>query len=132
MLDFYDILTGLGIGVISLLLSSYIVIWYLRKQIKLEEIVLECLDIALNNVNTDETMQKQIFTIGALLGNGISQGSGLNNSAKRGGKFNMNSLIAEIATNFFTKQLNNPSPSSLQPTPSPSQQINTNRISDKW
>ena len=133
MLEIGEILTVLGIGCISLLISGYIAIWYIRKQIKLEDITLEVIDILLNSVNTDENIQKQLFTIGALIGGGISQGSGLNNTVKRGGKFNMNSLLAEIATNFFAKSINNPSPSPLQSLPSSSPvDLTTRKVSDKW
>ena len=108
LIEFYDVLTGVGIGIFSLLLSSYIVIWYLKNNIILEDLIIDITQILLNNVNTDENIQKNLYTIGALIGSGISNGSGLKQTATRGGKFNLNNLLAEIATQFFTKSLNAP------------------------
>jgi len=133
MLEIGEVLTALGIGCISLLINGYIAIWYIRKQIKLEDITLEVVDILLNSVNTDENVQKNIYTIGALLGNGISQGSGMKQTVNRGGKFNLNNIISEIAANFIANKINASSPSSYQSPPSSSPtDLTTRKVSDKW
>jgi len=132
MLEIYEILTYLGIGCFSLLLSGYIGYRYIKNSHYLEETIQDIAFSLIEEAQTNETIQKQIYTIGALLGTGIANGSGINKSLKGGGKLSLNNIIAEIAANWIQNAQNNPSPSPLQPTPSPSQQINTSRIRDKW
>jgi hypothetical protein len=127
------ILTLMGIGCFSLLLSSYIMVWYIKKKLKLDEIVLDILDIALNNLNNDENTQKQVYTIGALLGNGIATGSGMKNTVRGGGKLSLNNVIAEIAANWIGNMKPPVSSPSLQsPTPLTPTDLTTRKQRDQW
>jgi len=133
MLEIGEILTVLGIVVLSLLLSGYIAIWYIKKQIKLEDITLNVVDILLNSVNTDENVQKGVYTLGAIIGNGIANGSGMKQTVGKGGKFSLNNFLAELATNYITKSINASSSSPLQTPPSSSPtDLTTRKISDRW
>jgi len=132
-MEIYEILTLLGIVCISLLLSGYIGYWYLKKSHYLEETIQDIAFSIIEEAQTNEIIQKQIYTIGALLGTGIANGSGLNKSLKGGGKLSLNNIIAEIASNWIQQRSVDPSP--LQPTPSQShstQTLTDRKVSDKW
>jgi len=133
MFDFYEILTGLGIAVSSILLSGFIVTKYIQNEQIIENIIINSIETIIKDAQTNESMQKDIYTVGALLGNGIAAGSGMNKSLKGGGKLTLNNIIAEIASNWIQQKTLNPSPSPLQPTLSPSTQtLTTDKVSDKW
>lgn len=62
---------------------------------------LDKIDEITDAVMTDENLQKKIYAIGALLGKGVIDGTGLQ---KRGGKFGMQDLIMGIAAKFLGGQ----------------------------
>jgi len=59
-----------------------------------------------------EIGQKAIFSIGALAGQGAKTGFGI---SKTGGKFNIQSIIAQIAGNYLERQFNVGSPAQTAP-----------------
>ena len=133
MYTYTDILTEVGIGVFCLLISGYIIGWYLKKEHVFEDIITNGIINVINDAQNDEGLQKNLYTVGALLGNGIAQGSGMKNTVRGGGKFNLNNLIAEIASNFIQKAQNtpqnNPIPQQIQNT----ETLNTEKTrSSRW
>jgi len=118
MLDLLDFLTFLGIGCLSVLIPGYISLIYIKNNHLLEDIITNGIINVINDAQNDETLQKNIYTIGAIIGNGVANGSGMKGSAK-GGKLSLNNLIAEIASNWIQQSFNNPSSSSLQTPPPP-------------
>jgi hypothetical protein len=121
MIELMDILTALGIGCLSILIPLYIVKIYLESSHILEDMITNGIINVINEAQTNEILQKNIYTLGALVGNGIASGSGMKNTVK-GGKMNLNNLIAEIAGNWIQNTMLNPSPSPSQPSPLPSPQ----------
>lgn len=88
------------------MLSAAILMLYLK--IKAEKIlkdlinVEKLIDSALNYVNDNESVQKRIYAVGALLGNGAKAGIGLNTGS---GKFKWTDLIGMAAQSFFKDRL---------------------------
>jgi len=118
MIDLLDLLTYLAIGCLSVSIPFYIGIMYIKTSHIFEDIITNGIINVINDAQNDESLQKNIYTIGAIIGNGISNGTGLKSSA-RGGKLSLNNLIAEIAGNWIQSRVVNPSPSPSQPTPLP-------------
>jgi len=103
--------------------------WRLQKETFIEDSLLNFLDSLANN----EENQKFLYQIGGILGAGIKGGVGLDNPTKnRGGRFKWQDMALDLATQFISKSIQNPSPSPA-PSPSPtSTDILTKKISDKW
>jgi hypothetical protein len=132
-MELYEIFIGLGIACFSVLLTGYVGIRYIKNSHFFEDIITNGIINVINDAQNDESLQKNLYTIGALLGNGIGAGAGLKNTVKGGGKLSLNNIIAEIASSYFTKSINNPSPSPLQlsPTPSP-QDLTVRKARSNW
>ena len=133
-MNFIELITALGITAFAVILTVYIGIFYILKVHIIEDIITSSLENLIMDAETNEELQKKVYTIGALLGNGIAAGSGMSKSLKGGGKLTLNSVIAEIAGNWIQQRQFNTSPSPSQPTPTPSTQTltNTKPLSDKW
>lgn len=104
----------LGLAYFSLFLIGYTAIRYIKSSHLFEDTITNGIINVINDAQSNEELQKNFFTIGALLGNGIAQGSGLKNSVKGGGKLSLNNVIAEIATSYFTRSIENPSKTTPQ------------------
>jgi len=128
-MDIYEILTQIGISVFSITLSLYIGKRYIENSHLIEDILSDTIQNIISDAQTNESMQKNLYTIGAIMGNGIAAGSGMKSIGRGGGKLSLNGIIAEIASNFIANQKSSPSP--LIPTPSP-QDLTVKKVSDKW
>ena len=107
-MEFVEVFTVLGLAYFSLFLIGYTGIRYIKNSHLFEDTITNGIINAINEAQNDENLQKNLYTVGALLGNGIAQGSGLKNSAKGGGKLSLNNVIAEIASSYIQKSINNP------------------------
>ena len=65
----------------------------LKKTIS-DEAILDKIDLITDEIMKNDELQKKVYAIGALLGSGIAQGTGLQ---KKGGKFGLQELIMQIA-----------------------------------
>jgi len=118
----------LVIGVIvfiSGLLTVICGVGYLKKTYFFEDLIEE----TLKNIANDEEMQKNLFIIGGVLGNGVKGGIGLPSSK---GKTSLKGIAMDLLGQFLQNTVNNPSPS-LQPLPYPNSQDSlTQKRTDKW
>ena len=94
----WEILISGLIGVLGGSISAYLIIKRFVNNDKIIEIFDDLTDEMVNN----EEFQKKIFVIGALLGNGIKSGLGLN---PRRGKFKFEDLISMAIASFFQKSM---------------------------
>ena len=83
-----------SITVLMSLLGSYVMVKRATRRDNLLDISEDILENMLEKAVTDENMQKKVYMIGALLGKGIVDGTGLQ---KKGGKFGLQELIMQIA-----------------------------------
>lgn len=65
---------------------------------KLEEIVTNSIENLLEDVGNNESLQKNLYTVGALIGNGVKSGVGLQ---KRGGKMSITDLVIQALAGKF-------------------------------
>lgn len=84
---------GAIIGLI-LLIGSYLVF----KTMRIEEFITNCIENVFEDITRDEKLQKNLYTIGALIGNGAKSGFGLQ---KRAGKMSMTDLIVQSIAGKF-------------------------------
>lgn len=83
------------ISVLCGAVATYVIIKKLVNPIDLtEEIV--------NFIVSDEEMQKKLVLIGALIGNGIKTGIGLN---PKSGKYKFEDLISQVLASFFLPKI---------------------------
>jgi len=132
-MEIIEILTALGIACFSVLITGYIGIRYIKNSHFFEDVITNGIINVINDAQNDESLQKNLYSIGALLGNGIANGSGMLNKAKGSGKFNLNSFLAETVASYIQSKPILPSPSSYQSTPSPSPtDLTIRKPSNKW
>lgn len=99
-----DIVVGCIIGSLCGIIGTYAI---LKKHFKPLEITEDLIDFIVSDVE----MQKKVFLLGAILGNGIKSGIGLN---PRKGKFRFEDLIGMALQQFFLK---NPNQSGIPENP---------------
>ena len=123
-----DLVELLAFGVVGFLSGSLVAILALGV-IQKEQILEGIIENFINDLANNEELQKNLYTVGGIIGQGAKAGIGLNLPAPaKGGRFSWQNVLVEIASNFFTKASSNPSPS---PGPSPSPQPVT-ETSKKW
>ncbi len=91
------IVTGLMVGV-TLLIGLYVMVKTQFIDDKIHEIMTDFLI----SVQTDDDLQKEVYSIGALIGNGVKSGIGF---TKSGGKFGFKDIMAQIASGFINKYI---------------------------
>ena len=94
---------GAFLGVLSGALTAYVIV---KRQLKtdiLMEISEEIFTEMLEKLTNDAEMQKKVYLLGALLGNGIKSGLGIQ---KTGGKFKMEDLFTTALQAFLGGKLN--------------------------
>jgi hypothetical protein len=130
MLEIYDILTVLGVTCFSISLVGYLAIKYIKNTLFFEEILTSGILNVINEAQNNEEIQKNLYTLGAILGNGIAGGSGMTNKVKGGGKFNLQNFLAETAASVIAGKLTGSSvtPASVIPTALNNSSMNK----DKW
>jgi hypothetical protein len=94
----YEYILGGLTASLAGLISTYVMGKYMLSDDK----ILERLDTLSTRILADTEFQKKIYMMGALIGNGISQGVGLQ---KKGGKFGIESIIAQVLPGFINKFL---------------------------
>lgn len=88
--------TGIIAGLL-ILIGFYIAL----RSGKLEEILVNTINICLEDFTNDEKLQKSLYTVGVLIGNGVKAGVGLQ---KRGGKMSLTDLIVQSVAGKFLNQ----------------------------
>ena len=115
-MDFIELAAFGVVGFLSGALTVATLFYYLKSSHFIEETAFNIL----NGIVSDEELQKTLYQIGGLIGTGVKGGFGIESPIKnRGGRFKWQDYALELATQFIQKSISNPSPSSLQPTPSP-------------
>ncbi len=92
------IISGLIVGA-SLLIGLYSIIKSNILNIKILEILSDFLD----DVSRNEEMAKKLYMVGAILGNGVVSGTGIQ---KKGGKFGIQDLIVQALGSWLNKSSN--------------------------
>lgn len=127
-----DVYGYLGFSIVGFLIGS-LTVTYALYRLRKETFIEDSLENFLSKVANDEELQKFIYQIGGILGSGVNGGLGLNLPTKqRGGKFKWQDLALEMATQFISKSINNPSPSPAPSSLPQSQDILSKKLSDKW
>lgn len=110
-------------------LSGALVMVFAYYQLKRSEFLEESLTNFLTTVQNDEELQKALYTIGGIIGQGAKAGFGV---APKTGRFKWQDLIVDLGTQYLQKTIINPSPSPT-PTPTPTQKdLLPNKRSDQW
>lgn len=107
-------LQNILISAITVLIGGFTTYVIIRKTININYI-LEISDILLDEIATNTEMQKKIYVLGVILGNGIKQGIGI---TKGKGKFKLDDLIGMGISHFFGNMFPDKSdggPTSLEP-----------------
>ena len=117
-----------------ILFSACLIIFiyfYIKRLDIIDEILQSSLENVIKRFNEDEEMQKSLYQIGGILGQGVKGGMGI--STPKSGRFKWQDLVAELAGQWFQKtMINNPSPPP-EPSPQPgSQDILIQKPRDKW
>lgn len=112
-MDFIELAAFGIVGFLAGAMAGIYVIYHL-KAIQFFEGIAENL---INDLSTDEELQKNLYQLGGIVGQGVKAGIGINLPvANRGGKFKMQDFLLELIGN----RLANPSPSPPpQPHPQP-------------
>lgn len=115
-MDFIEVLAFGVMGFLGGVLTVFLAINRLENSTFLED----TLNDFLNSLANNEESQKLLYQIGGVIGAGIKGGVGLDLTPKtRGGRFKWQDLAMEIAGQFISKSLQNPSPSPTPPTSPP-------------
>jgi hypothetical protein len=115
-MEIYELL---GIGVlafVSTLLSGYVLYYLVKKDGFLNEIIEESAFNLVKEAQTNENFQKDLYTIGGLIGSGAKGGLGITNKS---GRFKWQDIAAELAAKWIENGITgSSSPSPATPTPS--------------
>jgi hypothetical protein len=65
--------------------------------------ILEIVEDISDEIMTNKELQGKLYTVGAILGNGVRQGIGINT---KGGKFKLDNIIGEVVGGLAKKYLN--------------------------
>lgn len=100
------------ISAVSLIASISVTIsmaWYVKKSLSTDSLIEKIEDIS-DEIMTNKELQAKIYTIGALLGNGIKQGIGLSGNARapRGIEGIIGQLAGPILQKIFKTDNNQP------------------------
>ena len=75
-------------------LMGGIVTYIILKRTISDDAILDKIDFITDEIMKNEDLEKKVYSIGALLGSGIAQGTGLQ---KKGGKFGIQDLVMQVA-----------------------------------
>lgn len=67
--------------------------------------LIEKIDVITTEICSDEELQRKLYSIGALLGNGIASGAGFQ---KKGGKYGLQDLLMQVAGQWFANKQQKP------------------------
>lgn len=111
MVDFVGYAVIGFLGVFSGVFTTTYILWRLKKDSFFEEIV----ENIINDVSTDPELQKNLYSIGGLVGQGAKVGMGL--TATRGGKFKLEDILLQLVGNWAQGVV--PGMANTSPTPGP-------------
>lgn len=128
-MEFYGYLAFGAIGYIVGVLTMLTAWYYITRTVDFQAIIFDML----NDLSQSEDSLKNLYQIGGIIGSGIKGGIGIDTATRgRGSRFKWQDIAVDLASQFISKSLNNPSPS---PGPSPSPEsinILTQKPRDKW
>lgn len=93
-------LEAIAVSAVTVLIGGLMTYVIVKKSVN-PNVILEFSDILLDEIATNTDMQKKVYILGVLLGNGIKSGIGLQ---KGKGKFSMEDLIGYGLSMIFGKQ----------------------------
>ena len=106
----YETAIFLVIGWVIPVISGYVLFKTGCLNAKIQEIVYE----SVSEVAENEDLQKKVYVIGALLGNGIKHGIGMN---VKGGKFKISDIVSEGVGAFMRHIFSKVTPSEGEQEP---------------
>lgn len=107
-------LETIGISAITVAIGGLVTYAIIKRTININYI-LEVSDVLLDELTQNTDMQKKVYVLGVLLGNGIKQGIGI---SKGKGKFKLDDLIGMAIGHFFSggqKQVESSAPELFMP-----------------
>ena len=103
-------LESICISAVTLGLGGLMTYAIIKKTMNTDHI-LDITDELLNEITQNTEMQKKVYIVGAILGNGIKSGIGI---GKTSGKFKMEDLIGIVVSRFLGGQQTQPATSQLE------------------
>lgn len=85
------------LGAIICLVIAILVYW-LAKSNKISDIITISIENVIRDVSEDVELQKKLYQLGGIMGNGVKSGLGLQT---RGGKFKIEDLLMGLASKFL-------------------------------
>jgi len=79
-------------------LAAIMFVYWLLKSHKIEDMITNSIENVIRDVSEDVELQKKLYQLGGLLGNGVKSGIGLQT---RGGKFKLDDLAMSLAAKFL-------------------------------
>ena len=107
-----DIIIGLAVGCLAGIIGAFFV---LRRLLSPENIM-ETLDFVIDSSLKETEMQKKLYTLGLIIGNGIKQGVGIQGGK---GKFKLEDIIAQGLGQFLSSAISGQQPQKQAETLNP-------------
>ena len=79
-------------------LTVAMLVYWLIKSHKVEDIITNSIENVIRDATEDVELQKKIYQLGGLIGNGVKSGIGIQT---RGGKFKIEDLLMGLASKFL-------------------------------
>lgn len=99
-------IVGSGVvGVLSGAIGAYTITKIALSTDKINKKAIEVLEDMLDNVASNPALQEKVYSIGALLGKGIADGTGLKGATQKAGKFSIQGVIGELLSGFLQNKL---------------------------
>jgi len=115
-----DLMELVAFGVVGFL-SGIATSLYLFYHLKTTEFFENVAFNFMQSLANDEELQKTVYQVGGMFGSGVKGGIGIDLPAKnRGGRFKWQDIALDLASQYLSKTLANPSPSP-DPLPLPLQ-----------
>lgn len=99
---------------VLVVLNGGIVYYAYRKLNNLDTLFYGMAKNFFNEISTNEGLQKNIYTLGALIGNGAISGAGINKPSS--GKFKLQDVIGQVIGQFIQSKISLPGTPGEQPT----------------
>jgi len=122
-MDIFELLAFGAVGFLSGSLVVFYALWKLKK----DKIIEDLMANFLIDLGSDEELQKTLYQVGGILGQGAKAGIGFN--VPRNSKFNLNNFLLEMAGNWFNKSITQASTPSPSPAPLPQP---VNKVKDNF
>jgi hypothetical protein len=116
----FDVVLGFSVIALILAILTYTIYRFLKG---IPDLLLEFSEDLIQEVSKSEELQKNVYMIGGLLGNGIKGGVGLAGGGRSPSLKQLGTgLIGSFIENMISRQVGNPPPSLQASYPPPTQQ----------